>query len=133
MCFQSEKFNLRLAVTRRGGTDFVQVLRFCGSDSPEILASVEIPASEDRHFALEVIAERQNLSFFFSTDGGKMNLLAENVDGSILSVEKAGGFVGTVLGMFAESPDGNPGRQMFADFDGFAYYSDEVEWTDDLR
>lgn len=133
VCFQSEKFNLRLAVTRCGGADFVQVLRFCGSDRPEILASVEIPASEDRHFELEVIAERQNLSFSFSTDGGKLNLLAENVDGSILSVEKAGGFVGTVLGMFAESPDGNPERQMFADFDSFAYYSDEVEWTDEQR
>ena len=47
-------------------------------------------------FSLMVKQNLQNLSFYCNGE-----LLLENADASMLSVEKAGGFVGTVIGMFA--------------------------------
>ena len=49
--------------------------------------------------------------------------MLEEVDGKYLSTEVAGGFVGTILGMYASSnkkPSAN-----FADFDWFEYAGDD--------
>ena len=49
---------------------------------------------------LRISADGPNYSFYY--DGGQgWKPLRENDDGSILSTEVAGGFVGTVLGPFA--------------------------------
>ena len=54
-------------------------------------------------------------------------MICENVDGSILSTEKAGGFVGSLVGMFATS-GGNPeDKKFFADFDWFRYQNNGKE------
>ena len=50
--------------------------------------------------SLRISADGPNYSFYY--DGGQgWKALRENDDGSILSTEVAGGFVGTVLGPFA--------------------------------
>ena len=67
---------------------------------------------------LKVCARKQSLSFYYGNDKISVSLLADNCDGSILSTEKAGGFVGTVLGMFAS---GKAASQNFADFHWFEY------------
>jgi xylan 1,4-beta-xylosidase len=39
--------------------------------------------------------------FFYGTREGEWTLLLGNADGSILSTQVAGGFVGTMLGLYA--------------------------------
>ncbi len=49
---------------------------------------------------LRISADGANYSFYYDAGQG-WKALRENDDGSILSTEVAGGFVGTVLGPFA--------------------------------
>jgi len=65
----------------------------------EVIAEASIAAPPET-LRLRVSAEGPNYSFYY--DAGKgWQVLRENADGSILSTEIAGGFVGTVLGPFA--------------------------------
>jgi len=65
----------------------------------EVIAEASIAAPPET-LRLRVSAEGPNYSFYY--DAGKgWQALRENADGSILSTEIAGGFVGTVLGPFA--------------------------------
>ena len=52
-----------------------------------------------------------------------MELLAENIDGRILSSDVAGGFVGTYIGLFASS-NGETSDNI-VDFDWFDYEGQE--------
>lgn len=70
-------------------------------------------------FCLTVTARGQDYSFFGGLSPEAMEILAENVDGRILSTDVAGGFVGTCVGLFASS-NGNPSLNQ-ADFDWFDY------------
>lgn len=95
---QNERFNYRLEIGQTGGKDVIRLVRSCG-DTDEVLASV--PRPQGKVTVLTAWAEGQNLSFGFAASGEKPAILATGVDGTILSTEKAGGFVGTVLGVFA--------------------------------
>lgn len=72
---------------------------------------------------LNVIAKGQEYNFYYGSSLDKMKLLAENVDGRILSSDIAGGFVGTYIGIFASS-NGNYSDNI-ADFDWFDYEGQE--------
>jgi xylan 1,4-beta-xylosidase len=82
----------------------------------EILA--ERPLTAGR-ICLKVEAHEQNYNFYFSNRPDEWQLLAENVDGRILSTPVAGGFVGTFIGMYASS-NGGPDTN-HVDFDWFEY------------
>ena len=45
-----------------------------------------------------------------------------------MSVEKAGGFVGTIIGMFAQSGTNQPQKDFYVDFDWFKYENSGREW-----
>lgn len=52
--------------------------------------------------ALKVVGEGRLYSFYFSDDKMKTwNTVYENADASILSTNRAGGFTGTMIGMYA--------------------------------
>lgn len=85
-----------------------------GVDS--VLAEQKIAA--DR-LTLQVEAHEQSYHFAVSTEAGRWSSVAENVDGRILSTPVAGGFVGTMIGLYASS-NGRPGSAV-ADFDWFEY------------
>ena len=77
---------------------------------------------------LRVVAEHQKLRFEYGPDERNMSLLAENIDASILSTDVAGGFVGTVVGMFAVSGGDYKEKKFFSDFDWFRYENSGREW-----
>ena len=52
----------------------------------------------------------------------------KNIDATILSTEVAGGFVGTVVGMFATSGGDYKESKFFVDFDWFRYENSGREW-----
>jgi len=80
---------------------------------------------EGSRFYFKVEADGQAYSFFIATDPEAWQVVAEGVDGRILSTPLAGGFVGTYIGMYASS-NGQPSTNT-ADFDWFEYVGlDEI-------
>ena len=67
---------------------------------------------------LLVKARGQNYSFYFGA-GNHFDLLAENIDGRILSTDVAGGFTGAYIGLYASGSGIESGNS--ADFDLFEY------------
>lgn len=134
VCFQCENFNYRLQLKKRGKVILVQLLKSDGNDKAhqnQLLAEEVINGGNDEvQYVLRVVAEKQSLRFEYGPDERCLNVLAENIDGSILSVEKAGGFVGTVIGMFAISGDDYSKKEFYADFDWFRYENTSLDWCD---
>jgi alpha-N-arabinofuranosidase len=62
---------------------------------------------DSAHLKLKISGNARAYSFYFDADGSGWKPLKEGDDGSILSTDVAGGFVGTVVGPYARS---EPGR-----------------------
>lgn len=112
--YQNENYQYRLEAGIEGGKRKIELIKAAGA-SDETIARVFTDFTD---LYLKVCARKQSLSFYYGNDKTSVSLLADNCDGSILSTEKAGGFVGTVLGMFAS---GKAASQNFADFHWFEY------------
>jgi alpha-N-arabinofuranosidase len=52
---------------------------------------------------LEIVANARDCSFYFDPDGSGWKALQEHADGSILSTDVAGGFVGAMVGPYARA------------------------------
>jgi alpha-N-arabinofuranosidase len=111
---QNNDFHFRFVVA----CDDLPVIRLIkrshGKD--EVLATQ--PVQAERH-TLRVSAHEQEYSFYYSTNGMAWQIVAERVDGRILSTPVAGGFVGAYIAMYASS-NGQPSTN-HADFDWFEY------------
>ncbi|OIJ14674.1 glycoside hydrolase 43 family protein [Anaerobacillus alkalilacustris] len=68
---------------------------------------------------IKVEAVGQSYSFYYGTSSEEWKVVHENVDGTILSSDVAGGFVGAYIGMYATS-NGYESNN-FVDFDWFEY------------
>jgi alpha-N-arabinofuranosidase len=75
-------------------------LERAGGAAPATVARARVVLPKSRDLNLRISATGPNYSFFYDAGQG-WQALRENDDGSILSTEVAGGFVGTVLGPFA--------------------------------
>ena len=95
--FQNEKYWYFLGVRRDVGGMQVFLERRAGADQKLF---VEHLAAVPKSLRLRISADGANYSFSYDAGQGWKSL-RENDDGSILSTEVAGGFVGTVLGPFA--------------------------------
>lgn len=112
---QNNLFHFRLEVALQNRQTVIRLIR-CVNDVEEVIAQKVCPS---KIFTLNVTAIGQNYSFYGGPAPEMVEMLAENVDGRILSTDMAGGFVGTVIGMFASS-NGRPSQNQ-ADFDWFEY------------
>ena len=95
--FQNEKYWYFLGTRRDAGGLQVFLERRAG-ESRQLF--VEHLAAAPQSLRLRISADGASHSFFYDAGQG-WKALRENDDGSILSTEVAGGFVGTVLGPFA--------------------------------
>ena len=66
------------------------------------VASADLPA-DAREVSLKVEGSGATYRFYYQAGAGTWTQLGPNQDGTILSTKKAGGFVGTYIGMFARS------------------------------
>lgn len=80
------------------------------------------PVSSDTHY-LKVEAIGQDYAFYHADTPEAWVPVAENVDGRVLSTQVAGGFVGTMIGMYGSS-NGSPSDTV-ADFDYFEYVTQD--------
>lgn len=130
VCFQNEKFNYRLQCKKAGRIIQLQLIKACGGDDEVLVEEVISGGNGDFSCVLRVVAEKQKLRFEYGVDERNMNILIENVDSSILSVEKAGGFVGTLIGVFATAGGDIAKKEFYADYDWFKYEDIGRIWVD---
>jgi alpha-N-arabinofuranosidase len=97
---QSEDFQIRFEIFRNPhGTPSLRLVRVAGGKE-EIIAQGECFAPEER-LVLAVRCEEMALSFFYGKDQYSLICFEDHIDARILSTEYAGGFVGTIAGLFA--------------------------------
>jgi xylan 1,4-beta-xylosidase len=115
MLLQSEDFQYRLELAREEGETVLRVIVADGGPDRTLARR----AFAGYGVVLEAEARGQDLSFRAGSVADALETLVPRADGRILSTERAGGFVGTTLGMFATSAGGPSGNA--ADFDWFEY------------
>lgn len=96
--YQSEDYWYFLG-SRRSGRDIEVFLEKKSGKVVETIASTIVSAKGE--LKLKISGDQRAYSFFYDGDGAGWKSLFENDDGSILSTEVAGGFVGAVVGMHA--------------------------------
>ena len=106
IALQNEDHYYFLGVARRGGETVVEVEVRNGKASPDsgtVLASIPIGVSASKPIYLKIEAREGRYDFYYGSRPNQWTALLRDADGTILSTKKAGGFVGTMLGMYAYS------------------------------
>ena len=112
---QNANYQFRMVYGMFGGERSLRLIERRGGED-KLLASALLDA--ERLF-LKVEARGQAYSFYYSLDGAEWLTLFADGDGTILSTDVAGGFVGAYLGLYATSHDQSSSNA--ADFDWFEY------------
>ncbi|MEY8759071.1 glycoside hydrolase family 43 protein [Chryseobacterium tongliaoense] len=99
-CYQSERFNYVFGVTKKD-KDYYLVLERTEKGESRLIASEKIALSKT--IKLQVIAEKDEYSFNYSPDGKNFKNLGGPVSGDILSTDIAGGFTGSLIGLYSTS------------------------------
>jgi xylan 1,4-beta-xylosidase len=106
--FQNEHHFYYLCKSVEGGRPVVQLYKSNATESMELMKSEPLPENTDM-LALRIDADGAHYSFSWSLgfdwtmDRMKWNILQSGVDGKFLSTKTAGGFVGSMFGMYATS------------------------------
>ena len=111
---QNNDFHFLLIVTRTDRKVVRLIKRAHGKE--EILAEQPI---DSEGLYLKIEAHEQLYNFYLAAEPDEWRMIAENVDGRILSTPVAGGFVGACIAMYASS-NGYSSKN-HADFDWFEY------------
>lgn len=98
VCYQSERFNYVFGITRKGTEDFL-VLAKTNKGETTVVASVKIDTGKP--IRLQVVANHDEYRFNYSTDGTSFQNLGGTVSGDVLSTNVAGGFTGSLIGLYA--------------------------------
>ena len=98
--FQSERHHFYLGVRREGEGWSVFLERAAGNE-PESIADEVLGAGDAERVELRISASGGPYAFSYRIEGSDWKVLAEQVDGSILSTDVAGGFVGSYVGLHA--------------------------------
>lgn len=97
LAFQNESHHYLLAKSVADGQPVVQLLMAGESGTKELAAAAIAPGP----IQLRITFDGGEYSFSYAQAGGTFQELISGVDGKYLSTEVAGGFVGTVIGMYA--------------------------------
>lgn len=99
-CYQSEEFNYVFGVTKKD-KDYYIVLERTEKGESKLIASEKISLSKT--IKLQVIGDKDDHSFNYSLDGKNFKNLGGSVSGDILSTDVAGGFTGSLIGLYSTS------------------------------
>jgi xylan 1,4-beta-xylosidase len=104
VAFQNETHHYFVGVARTGDTTVVRVEMSDGGGAgakDSVLASAPIRLAGDATVFLKIDARGGRYDFYYGRRAGEWIPLVRDADGTILSTKRAGGFVGTMLGMYA--------------------------------
>ena len=100
VCYQSETFNYVLGLTKKG-KDYYIVLERTEKGASKVIASEKITVGKS--VKLKVAAQGDAYTFSYATDNSDYKNLGGTVSGDILSTDVAGGFTGSLIGLYATS------------------------------
>jgi len=100
---QSETYHYTLTVARTADTTVVQVKMRAGERPDSVIARVPVRLVGDRPVELRIDDNGARSDFYYALSPGHWIPLLRGADGTVLSSKRAGGFVGTMLGMYAYS------------------------------
>lgn len=112
---QNKDYQFRFEYIRLDGVNIIQLVKR-ESGKEKVIDSKKINRTK---LYLQVEANEQGYSFRYGDLLNDLNVLAANINGSILSSDVAGGFVGAYVGIYASS-NGQVSSNK-ADFDWFTY------------
>lgn len=105
VCYQSEVFNYVFGITKKDKDYYILLERTeekvkgpNGQRVSTIIASEKIDISKP--VQLQIIAEEDNYRFNYSTDNQTFKNVGGTVSGDILSTNVAGGFTGSLIGLY---------------------------------
>lgn len=98
--YQSETFNYVFGITKKD-KDFYIVLERTEKGESKLIASEKISLSKP--VKLQVVADKDEHNFNYSLDGRNYKNLGGPVSGDILSTDVAGGFTGSLIGLYSTS------------------------------
>jgi xylan 1,4-beta-xylosidase len=103
VAFQSDSFYFFLGETLSQGKLVVRLVRRAGpKDGTGVtLAEAPLTSALGAPIQLRIDARGRQYDFYYGERANEWKPLARDVDGSILSTQVAGGFVGTMIGMYA--------------------------------
>jgi alpha-N-arabinofuranosidase len=107
VCLQSEAYNYVFGITKKG-KDYMLLLQRNekkNRNSPDVTSTIVASTKIDieNPVRLKVEAKGDDYSFSYATAEGEFKNLGGTVSGDILSTDVAGGFTGTLLGLYATS------------------------------
>jgi xylan 1,4-beta-xylosidase len=103
---QNDEHFLAVVLTRANGRLMLRVSRRAGANDPLEGATVASRPAPAGPIQLRLHARGGLYDFDYALKRGQWRPLAHDVDGTNLSTAKAGGFVGTLIGPFAQSAKG---------------------------
>jgi len=101
--FQNDKNYFVLGKTLKGNKQMVVLLQIANGLSTLVAEKELQPGKQNRTLVLRISVKSDFASFRYSIQNEKCILMAENVSVTNLSTKKAGGFVGSVIGLYATS------------------------------
>ena len=109
VAIQNDEYWYLLSVANDRGTTEVRLERRAGADQPAagtLISSAPLTIPAGSPVRLRIHARGGAYDFEYAIAGGRWQVLQAGEDGRILSTKTAGGFVGTVLGLYAFRPHG---------------------------
>lgn len=97
-CYQSEKFNYVFGITKKGKDNYL-VLARTEKGVTTIIAREKIDVRDP--VRLQVAAQGDNYQFNYATGKQNFKNMGGTVSGDILSTNVAGGFTGSLIGLYA--------------------------------
>jgi xylan 1,4-beta-xylosidase len=129
LIFQNESHFYFLSKSIEGSDSVVQLFKSLNSGtvdgSLELIASYKIPAQlAQKSLALRIESDNDQYTFSYSFSPRQWVVLKKDVDGTFLSTQTAGGFVGSIYAMYATSLGKLSSNA--ASFDWFEYNGKDV-------
>jgi alpha-N-arabinofuranosidase len=111
MAVQNDEHYYAFGLTQSAaGETVLRVRRRAGSTDPargQRIAERVVRASAGRPIYLRISIDRAEVDFSYSLDGRAYDVLIDNAEARPLTTVGAGGFNGAIVGMYAESADGD--------------------------
>ena len=112
LAVQSDDFFYALGLGRNSaGKTVLRVRKKAGADGEkfgQVIAETAVPLSPGEPIYLRMNIDKAELDFSYSLNAERYTSLLENGDARVLTTAMAGGFVGAVVGMYAQSADEVP-------------------------